>query len=244
MKQRITTLVASGLLALALLGAAAAGPLEDGVAAYQRDDFATAMRIWRPLADQGDAVAQNNLGVMYANGQGVPQDYAQALIWTRKAANQGDAVAQNDLGVMYRDGQGVVLDYAQAMIWFRKAADQGDAVAQNNLGGIYYEGQGVLQDFVRADMWFNLAVSRAEDAETREQAAKNREILAAKMTSAQIAEAQRLASEWSPKLRPHPHPTRRRGSPPSASHSPARAAAMLRPFNAAVIWRSDFAPVA
>jgi len=137
-KQRITTLVASGLLALALFGAATAGPLEDGVAAYQRDDFATAMRIWRPLADQGDAVAQNNLGVMYANGQGVPQDYAQALIWTRKAANQGDAVAQNNLGVMYRDGEGVALDYAQAMIWFRKAADQGDAVAQNNLGGIYY----------------------------------------------------------------------------------------------------------
>ena len=114
-------------------------------------------------------------------------------------ANQGDAVAQNNLGVMYRDGQGVALDYAQALIWFRKAADQGDAVAQNNLGGIYYEGQGVLQDFVRAHMWFNLAASRAEDAETREQATKNREILAAKMTPAQIAEAQRMAREWKPK---------------------------------------------
>jgi uncharacterized protein len=198
-KQRIATLIASGFLALTLFGGAAAGPLEDGFAAYQRDDFPAAMRIWRPLADQGDPVAQNNLGVMYANGQGVPQDYAQALIWTRKAADLGDAVAQNNLGVMYRDGQGVALDYAQAVIWFRKAADQGDAVAQNNLGGIYYEGQGVLQDFVRADMWFNLAASRAEDAETREQAAKNREILAAKMTPAQIAEAQRLASEWTPK---------------------------------------------
>jgi uncharacterized protein len=153
----------------------------------------------RPLAEEGHANAQGNLGVMYANGQGVPQDYAQALIWTRKAANQGDAVAQNNLGVMYRDGQGVPQDYAQALIWLRKAADQGDAVAQNNLGGIYYEGQGILQDFVRAHMWFNLAASRAEDAETREQATKNREILAAKMTPVQIAEAQRMAREWKPK---------------------------------------------
>ena len=163
MKQRITTLFAGGLLALALFGVAAAGPFEDGQAAYQRGDYAAAMSYWRPLAEEGHANAQGNLGVMYANGQGVPQDYAQALIW------------------------------------LRKAADQGDAVAQNNLGGIYYEGQGILQDFVRAHMWFNLAASRAEDAETREQATKNREILAAKMTPAQIAEAQRLASEWNPK---------------------------------------------
>jgi TPR repeat protein len=198
-KQRITTLFAGGLLALALFGVAAAGPFEDGQAAYQRGDYAAAMSYWRPLAEEGHANAQGNLGVMYANGQGVPQDYAQALIWTRKAANQGYAVAQNNLGVMYRDGQGVALDYAQAAIWFRKAADQGDAVAQNNLGGIYYEGQGELQDFVRAHMWFNLAASRAEDAETREQATKNREILAAKMTPAQIAEAQRMAREWKPK---------------------------------------------
>jgi uncharacterized protein len=199
MKHRIKTIFASGVIALALFGVAAAGAFEDGQTAYQRGDYAAAMSYWRPLAEEGHANAQGNLGVMYANGQGVPQDYAQALIWTRKAANQGNAVAQNNLGVMYRDGHGVALDYAQAAIWFRKAADQGDAVAQNNLGGIYYEGQGVLQDFVRAHMWFNLAASRAEDTETREQAAKNSEILAAKMTPAQIAEAQRLAREWKPK---------------------------------------------
>jgi uncharacterized protein len=203
-KQRITTLYAGGLLALALFGVAAAGSFEDGQTAYQRGDYAAAISYWRPLAEEGHATAQGNLGVMYANGQGVPQDYAQALIWTRKAANQGYAVAQNNLGVMYRDGQGVSLDYAQAAIWFRKAADQGDAVAQNNLGGIYYEGQGVLQDFVSAHMWFNLAASRAEDAETREQATKNREILAAKMTPAQIVEAQRMASDWE-----QSHPSKR-----------------------------------
>ena len=100
---------------------------------------------------------------------------------------------------MYRDGQGVVLDYALAMIWFRKAADQGDAVAQNNLGTMYDHGQGVPQDYAQAHMWYNLAASHAEDPATREMAVKNRDELAAKMTPSQIAEAQRLASEWKPK---------------------------------------------
>ena len=67
---------------------------------------------YRKAADQGDAAAQSNLGVMYANGQGVPQDYAEAVQWYRKAADQGDADAQNNLGVMYDKGQGVPQDYA------------------------------------------------------------------------------------------------------------------------------------
>src|SRR5438874_281250 len=66
-----------------------AGPLEDGLAAYRRDDFATAMRLLRPLADQGDAVAQARLGLLYQLGEGVPQDYAEAVKWYRLAADQG-----------------------------------------------------------------------------------------------------------------------------------------------------------
>jgi hypothetical protein len=73
-------LIRIGLVVLALCLAApvAAGPFEDGVAADKRGDYATALRLWRPLADQGDASAQNNLGFMYENGHGVPQDYAEA----------------------------------------------------------------------------------------------------------------------------------------------------------------------
>jgi uncharacterized protein len=163
MKQRVKVIFAGGLLALTLFGGATAGQFEDGYAAYQRGDYASAMRLWRPLADQGDAAAQVHLGLMYNNGKGAPQDYAQAVMWWRKAADHGVALAQTVLGQMY---------------------------------GL---GQGVPQDFVLAHMWFNLAASRAEDAATRDNAAKGRDLTAAMTTPAQIAEAQRMASEWKPK---------------------------------------------
>ena len=100
----------------------------------------------RPLAEQGNALAELGLGVMYANGQGVPQDYAQAMVWYLKAAEQGDADAQALVGVMYVNGHGVPQDYTQALIWYRKAADQGNGQAQFGLGLIYANGHGVPQD--------------------------------------------------------------------------------------------------
>ena len=78
-----------------------------GAEAYEQGDYATALREWRPFAEQGDAEAQYNLGVMYANGEGVPKDDAEALKWYRKAAEQGFAKAQLNLGVMYTNGEGV-----------------------------------------------------------------------------------------------------------------------------------------
>jgi TPR repeat protein len=117
------TLVASIML-VAIAGAAAAGPLEDARGAYQHGDYATAYRLFRPLADRGNAAAQTNLGVMYSNGQGVPQSYAEALKWFRKAASQGDAAAQFNLGFMYRMGHGVPQNYVLAHMWFDLAASQ------------------------------------------------------------------------------------------------------------------------
>jgi TPR repeat protein len=108
------------LLALALtLSAApvAAGPIEDGVAAHERGDYETALRLIRPLAEQGDAKAQYNLGIMYDNGVGVPQDYVEAVKWYRMAAEQGFAGAQYNLGVMYANGRGVPQDSAEALKW-------------------------------------------------------------------------------------------------------------------------------
>ena len=182
-------------------GPAVAGPFEDGLAAAQKGDYATAMRLWRPLAEQGDASAQLNLGIMFDQGQGVTQDYAAAAAWFRMAAEQGEAKAQFNLGVMYSNGQGVPQDYAAAVSWWRKAADQGAADAQFNLGLMYAKGQGVPQDYVQAHMWTNLAASRlaASEKEKRDDAVKNRDVVAAKMTPAQIAEAQKLAREWKPK---------------------------------------------
>ena len=121
--------------------------------------------------------------------------------WYRLAADQGDAEARYNLGLMYDTGQGVPQDYAQAVKWYRLAADQGDARAQNNLGVMYGTGQGVPQDYIQAHKWYNLAASRltASEKEPRDRAVKNRDIIAAKMTPAQIAEAQKLAREWKPK---------------------------------------------
>ena len=86
------------------------------------------------------------------------------------------------------------------MTWYRKAADQGHAGAQNNLGVMYRDGQGVKQDYVQAHKWLNLAAARypASESENRDKSVKNRDLIAAKMTPAQIAEAQKLAREWKP----------------------------------------------
>ena len=82
-------------------------------------------RSWyRKAAEQGDAAAQYNLGVMYDKGEGVPQDYQEAVGWYRKAAEQGDASAQHNLGFMYANGDGVPQDYVQAHKWVNLAASR------------------------------------------------------------------------------------------------------------------------
>jgi len=102
---------------------------------------------------------------------------------------------------MYYNGQGVPQDYVQAVKWYRLAAEQGVANAQVNLGVMYVNGQGVPRDYVQAVKWYNLAVSRytPSEAEWREMAVKYRDQVAARMTPTQVAEAQRLAREWTPK---------------------------------------------
>ena len=189
------------MLLLVLCSAAApaeAGPIEDAVVAYQKGDYATALRLYRSLAEQGHAGAQYKLGVLYLVGHGVPKDNAAAMSWYRKAAEQGYAKAQIGLGRMYGNGMGVPEDHAAMVGWFRKAAEQGDAEGQFGLGSVYAGGRGVPQDYVLAHMWYNLAAAQYEEFWTAE-AAKNREFVAAKMTPAQIAEAQKLAREWKPK---------------------------------------------
>ncbi len=128
-----------------------------GKDAYDQNDYATAIKVWRPLADEGDAIAQYWLGVMYDDGEGVDQDDAEALKWYLKSAGQGYAAAQYWLGVMYDDGEGVDQDDDEALKWYRKAARQGDAAAQYSLGIMYQEGQGVEQDDAEALKWYRRA---------------------------------------------------------------------------------------
>ena len=113
----------------------------------------------------------------------------------RARAEAGDAEAQNLLGIMYDYGLSVPQDDAEAARWFRLAADQGHAESQYELGGRYWTGEGVPQDYVQAHTWYNLAASRLT-GERRDLAVRERDRVAGLMTSTQITEAQRLASEW------------------------------------------------
>ncbi len=187
------------LAALALclcITTAQANLFDDAVAAHGRADYAGALRLFRPLAEQGYANAQYNLALMYISGQGTPQDYAEAFKWNQLAAEQGKADAQYNLGNMYRQGRGVPQNYAEAVKWYRLAAEQGYAYALNNLGNMYDEGQGVLQDYVEAHKWYNLAASRKTEEDSRKRSIENRDIVAKLMTPSQIAEAQKLAKQW------------------------------------------------
>lgn len=126
-----------GVLLLVCAGVADADPFEDGVAAYARNDFAAAVRLWGPLADEGHADAQNNIGLLHENGQGVPVDLVEAARWYRRAAEQGHADAQLYLGVLYEGGRGVPQDSVRAHMWL-------DLSAAKSLGGMVWGGLDAL----------------------------------------------------------------------------------------------------
>jgi len=182
------------VLSIICLAVPAWADFQSGMNASTRGDYATALHEWRPLAEQGDALAQYNLGVLYRKGRGVPQDDVQARQWYVKAAAQGLAKAQFSLGTLYFNGEGAPKDYQQALRWFRLAADQGEALAQTKMAIIYDEGQGVPQNIVQAYKWYSLAATNGDKP-----ANELRNTIANQMTPAQIAEAQKLAQEWKPK---------------------------------------------
>ncbi len=121
----------------------------------------------------------------------VAGDYATAIRLYRPLAEQGHPGAQSSLGLMYRKGQGVAQDYAQAVKWYSKAAEQGQANAQSRLGFMYYNGDGVAQDYAEAHKWYNIAGANGD-----ENGGKYRDLIAKKMTPAEIAKVQKLARDW------------------------------------------------
>ena len=161
-----------------------------GLKAAHAGDDATALKEWKPLAEQGEASAQYNLGVMYQKGRGVLKDYAEAVKWYRLAAEQGEAFAQLNLGTMYEGGSGVPKDYAEAVKWYRLSAEQGRPYAQHNLGLMYQKGYGVLKDNVTAHMWFNIS-----SANGHEISGEHRDERAGLMTSNAIEKATAMARE-------------------------------------------------
>ena len=190
-------LILSVLLLTLLVGnPAVSADFHKGRDALKRGDYATALKEFTPLAEQGNARAQSNLDEMYYRGQGVQKDDKIAAKLYKLAVKQGDASAQFNLVWMYYHGQGVPKDYSTAIKWYKLAAEhgganeQGFADAQRMLGLMYDMGMGAIQDYVYAHMWYNIAASFGDKI-----AIDARNIVAKTMTPSQIETAQRLARE-------------------------------------------------
>jgi uncharacterized protein len=190
---------------VAAAGFARTPPSADAAyAAYQKADYTGALKLAQPLAEAGDVRAQSLVGLMYYRGRGPRVDPAEAVQWFRRAADGGDAAARFYLGVMFAEGRGVPQDYEEAAVWYQRAADLGDAQALYNLGLAYAQGEGVAQDNVTAHMLLNVAAARfpVADSRARSAAVSSRDVVAKELTSEQLAEAQKMAREWKPRVTP------------------------------------------
>jgi len=158
-----------------------------------------AMTLWRTAAEDGSALAQGALArALFVGSEGIPKDADEAVRWARMGAERGNALAQSVLAQAYLKGEGgLQRNLAAFLRWTRRAANQGSPTSMTALAIAYHTGTGVPQDFVQAHVWANLAAARGS---TR--AVKLRDELAAKMTSEQLAEAQKAARRWRPRTTP------------------------------------------
>lgn len=136
--------------------------LDEGIAARDRGDYEAALQNWRPLAEQGDALAQFNMGNMYGHGLGVEPDASTAFYWFHQAAEQGHVEAQSYVGGFYLAGIGVPQDYDEALYWLHQAAEQGDTLAYSNLGRAHFSGLGVPQNYSEAFDWLHKAAEQGD----------------------------------------------------------------------------------
>jgi TPR repeat protein len=143
-----------GLTALAWLCAIAANAKES-------------LETLRARADQGEAVAQNELGCIYENGEGVKADFDEAAKWYRRAADQGHAMAQGNLGLCYKNGDGIEKNLTEAAKWFRAAALAGESSAMFNLGRLHELGDGVEKDSAQAYAYYKVAALDYDDHDSK-----------------------------------------------------------------------------
>ena len=125
MRNLTATLCLTLTLLLGSVGVSESADWQKGYTAYKSGDYATALREFEPLAEQGHGVASYALGVMYRDGQGVSKNYKTAVKWFKLAAELQDALGQHNLAVMYVNGQGVPQDYIRAYMWWEIAASSG-----------------------------------------------------------------------------------------------------------------------
>jgi len=127
---------------------------ESGLASKDRGHYATALRAWLPMAESGNAEAQNNVGYMYEEGLGVPQNYLLAMNWYRQAADNGLAEAQHNMGMLYHHGYGVAENLGEAFRWFKMAADQELAESEYMLALAFESGEGTELNYTEAKRLF------------------------------------------------------------------------------------------
>ena len=179
------------LFIIALLSPiAATADFHQGLIALLNRDYETAMKMFKPLADKGNAAAQVNVGNLYMKGLGVDSNYTLARHWYLKAAEQGERMAQSKLGIIYFYGLGVEKNPTEAFNWFQKAAEQGDSSAQTTLASLYASGEGVLINKAMAFYWYTMA-----EEQGNKEAARGRESLEEELTPGDRDEALRLMSE-------------------------------------------------
>ena len=188
MRKLTATLCLTLTILIESAGMSSSADFQKGLTAYKSGDFATALREWQSLAEQGNVNAQFNIGFMYRGGQGVSQNYETAAKWWKLSAQQGDALSQLMLGAMYEEGTGVSQDHKTAVKWLKLSAQQGNAAAQYKLGLMRLRGNGVEPDDIYAFMWMDIASLNGEKL-----APKNRDIVGSWMTPADISTAQKLA---------------------------------------------------
>ena len=152
---------------------------------------AASLSACRQMAENGETIAQYNLGVVYEYGRGVTQNDVEAINWYRRASVRGMSAAQYKLGIMYDNGWGVAASDIEAVKWYSKAAEQGHTFAQHDLAFMYATGTGVSQDYVRAYMWLSVALASGNSLMT-----KHLDRVSGKLSFAQIEEAQKMAREW------------------------------------------------
>ena len=181
------------LVLLMLATPAVNAGFDQATAAFDKGDYATALRELKPLAEKGDARSQYAMGVMAENGFGMPKNLAEAASWYRKAAEQGNADAEYNLGAMYEHGIGMPVNHVEAARWYRPAAEAGDIDALSNLGVLYETGRGVRQDKVLALALYNVSV--ALDPNKQGQAARNGRGLVGRMTVEEVNAAMALTRD-------------------------------------------------
>ncbi len=190
MKRTLASLIIGLSLLMGATTSAWAQDFKKGYEAFNKGNYAYAMLQMRPLAERGNEYAQFMMGVMYADGLGVIQDFKEAAKMFGLAAQKGLISAQFNLGAFYEEGKGVAQDYKMAVKWYRLAAEQGHASGQTNLGAMYANGKGVIRDNVMAHMWLIIGASNGSPS-----APKNRDIIAKRLTAAEISKSQQLARE-------------------------------------------------